>query len=323
MREFEDSVVITSDSGSCTLKFQGPSQKIYEAKHQIAMKFLLTNSEHQTIPEVVVSSRVQPRVQEPSHNPHRNMHQHNYQEKYSFSTRNGIQISIGFGNIAMQDTDAIVNAANEWLENGAGVTGAIFKQGGFEFDRACRQTIEKRYNCRVQTGEAVTTGATGNLKCKVVIHLVGPQWTIHGHNCGSLLFKGIKSVLRLADQTHSKTLALPPVSTGIYGVPITVFVEQFKACLRDLEQKRDGTLEHIRILSIDKQTVQRLVDGFKGNTASGNGGRSTLPPPRYPSSPTSDSPPYTSSGGASSQFYNQGSTAPAQHHQRSYNNHRY
>lgn len=42
----------------------------------------------------------------------------------------GITISLIYGDITAEKTDAIVNAANEYLSHGAGVAGAISYRGG-------------------------------------------------------------------------------------------------------------------------------------------------------------------------------------------------
>ena len=68
-----------------------------------------------------------------------------------------------------EDADAIVNAANDGLCHGGGIAGAIVKKGG--------QIIQDESDRigRVRTGSAAITGA-GKLKCKWVIHAVGPRW---------------------------------------------------------------------------------------------------------------------------------------------------
>ena len=71
------------------------------------------------------------------------------------------------GDLTQQDTEAIVNAANEQLRVGGGVDGAINRAGGPRIQEEAR----KIGYC--PTGQAViTTG--GNLKAKYVIHTVGP-----------------------------------------------------------------------------------------------------------------------------------------------------
>ena len=72
------------------------------------------------------------------------------------------------GDITEMETEAIVNAANEYLQHGGGVAGAIVKKGG----KIIQEESNKIGYCPVgQT--AITTG--GNLKAKYVIHTVGPR----------------------------------------------------------------------------------------------------------------------------------------------------
>jgi O-acetyl-ADP-ribose deacetylase (regulator of RNase III) len=82
---------------------------------------------------------------------------------------NGKTIRIMRGDITERDTEAIVNAANNYLKHGGGVAGAIVKKGG----EIIQQESDKIGF--VQTGSAAITTA-GKLKAKYVIHAVGPRW---------------------------------------------------------------------------------------------------------------------------------------------------
>ena len=73
----------------------------------------------------------------------------------------------------METSDAITNAANEHLMHGAGVAGAISSKGGPLIQKESREYVKK--NGKVPTGSCAVTGA-GKLKCKYVIHTVGPIW---------------------------------------------------------------------------------------------------------------------------------------------------
>src|SRR3990170_2178769 len=78
------------------------------------------------------------------------------------ATINNRVIELVQGDIARQEVDAIVNAANSRLAGGGGVDGAIHRAGGPAIMEECR----KIGGC--PTGEArITTG--GNLKAKYVI----------------------------------------------------------------------------------------------------------------------------------------------------------
>jgi len=118
------------------------------------------------------------------------------------------------GDITLQTTDAIANAANSGLRGGGGVDGAIHRAGGPAIMEACR----KIGGC--PPGEAViTTG--GNLAAKFVIHTVGPIW--HGGTKGEpeILRNAYKNSLNVSEKNELKSIAFPSISTGVYGYPIS------------------------------------------------------------------------------------------------------
>jgi len=117
------------------------------------------------------------------------------------------------GDITLQGTEAIVNAANTGLRGGGGVDGAIHRAGGPQIMEECR----KIGGC--PTGEArITRG--GRLKAKYVIHAVGPVYSGGKHGEAALLASAYRSSLKLASQDGIKSLAFPSLSTGAYGYPL-------------------------------------------------------------------------------------------------------
>ncbi|HEX59534.1 MAG TPA: macro domain-containing protein [Methanomicrobia archaeon] len=115
------------------------------------------------------------------------------------------------GDITELDTDAIVNAANSSLKMGGGVAGAILRKGGYEIQEEC----DRIGYCPVG-GAVITTG--GKLKAKYVIHAVGPRWG-EGDEDEKLRNATLNS-LKLADERGLKSIALPAISTGIFGFPM-------------------------------------------------------------------------------------------------------
>jgi len=118
------------------------------------------------------------------------------------------------GDITELKVDAIVNAANSYLKHGGGVAGAIVRKGGRiiqeESDRYVRE------HGVVPTGSVAVTTA-GKLKAKYVIHAVGP---IYGDENGDeKLASAIRSSLEKAEELGAESIALPAISTGIYGYP--------------------------------------------------------------------------------------------------------
>lgn len=126
---------------------------------------------------------------------------------------NGTTISLIKGDITLEETDAIVNAANSDLAGGGGVDGAIHRAGGPAIMEECR----KIGGC--PTGSAViSTG--GKLKARHVIHTVGPIYNDGAHGEPDLLRSAYRSSLALALEKGLKSISFPSISTGAYGYPV-------------------------------------------------------------------------------------------------------
>jgi O-acetyl-ADP-ribose deacetylase len=121
------------------------------------------------------------------------------------------EIELVEGDITELETDAIVNAANTQLVLGAGVAGAIRRKGGPTIQQECDKIG------RISVGQAVSTGG-GALKASHVIHAVGPRMGEGQEK--EKLENATLNALKLADDQHLASIALPAISTGIYGFPI-------------------------------------------------------------------------------------------------------
>lgn len=127
-------------------------------------------------------------------------------------------IELSKSDITRMRVDAIVNAANEALQLGSGVAGAIRLHGGPSIQEECDQIG----TCAV--GQAVVTKA-GNLPARWVIHAVGPVWK--GGNFGEemLLASAVLQALRRGEDIGAASVALPAISTGVFGFPLALAAE--------------------------------------------------------------------------------------------------
>ncbi len=122
------------------------------------------------------------------------------------------EIGLWRGDITTLAVDAIVNAADERLSGGGGVDLAIHRAAGPGLTEECRRLG------RCPTGEARLTGGHA-LKAARVIHAVGPVWAGGERGEAGLLAACYASVVRLADAAGCRTLAVPAISTGVFGFP--------------------------------------------------------------------------------------------------------
>jgi O-acetyl-ADP-ribose deacetylase (regulator of RNase III) len=116
------------------------------------------------------------------------------------------------GDITTYAVDAIVNAANDRLAPGGGVCGAIHRAAGPELAAACARIG----GC--PTGEARLTPGF-RLPARFVIHAVGPVW--QGGNAGEdeLLARCYRAIAEIVRGESFRGVAIPAISTGIYGFP--------------------------------------------------------------------------------------------------------
>ena len=133
-------------------------------------------------------------------------------KEHIFPTQQTIQIVQG--DITIEEVDAIVNAANEHLQHGGGVAWAISKKGGSTIQRESDAWIRK-YGPVSHAHPAWTSG--GLLPAKYIIHAVGPVWGVGNED--EKLSDAVTGSLRVADELKCRSIAMPAISTGIFGFP--------------------------------------------------------------------------------------------------------
>src|SRR5262245_10327986 len=129
-----------------------------------------------------------------------------------------VELEIVKADITSMPVDAIVNPANEALQLGSGVAGAIRLRGGPSIQEEC----DRIGTCAV--GQAVVTKA-GNLRARWVIHAVGPVWKGGEYGEEMLLASAVLQALRRAEDIGATSVAVPALSTGVFGFPLSQAAE--------------------------------------------------------------------------------------------------
>jgi O-acetyl-ADP-ribose deacetylase (regulator of RNase III) len=163
------------------------------------------------------------------------------------------RIEILQGDLTEMDCDAIVNAANNDLQLGGGVAGAIRRKGGAQIQAECDEigTIPVG-------GAAITSG--GNLKARHVIHAASMQ--LGGRTSAQDLRSSTAHALRIAAQEGLKTIAFPAVGTGIAGFPLRECAE---IMLREVARHFEGktSLEKVYFVLFDKEALKVFREAFR------------------------------------------------------------
>lgn len=163
------------------------------------------------------------------------------------------RVEIVQGDLTEMDTDAIVNAANNDLQLGGGVAGAIRRKGGPEIQKECDAigTIPVG-------GAAITSG--GNLKARYVIHAASMQ--LGGRTTELALRSSTAHALRIASQKGLKTIAFPAVGTGIAEFPMR---ECANIMLREVAKHFDQptTIEKVYFVLFDQEALEVFQAAFQ------------------------------------------------------------
>ena len=165
----------------------------------------------------------------------------------------GCRLEAVFGDVTSEQVDAIVNAANTNLAHGGGLAGAIVARGG--------AVIQEESNrlAPVATGDAVATSA-GSLPCRWVIHAVGPIWGDGNEEVS--LRSAVRASLDRAAELGVASIALPAISTGIFGYPkkegTAVIVDETRSWL---VARPDAPLETVRFTAFEAPVITAMTKG--------------------------------------------------------------
>jgi len=162
----------------------------------------------------------------------------------------GLFLALVQGDITIEEVDAIVNAANSQLRHAAGVAGSIARRGGPTIQAESDAWVKANGN--VSFRKPALTGA-GSLKARAIIHAVGPVWGEGDED--AKLYAAVRSALDMAEKEGFGTIAMPAISTGIFGFPVDRAAGVIIGAIQDWNEDRKSAPTHalwgIRLVLFD------------------------------------------------------------------------
>ncbi|XP_060586661.1 uncharacterized protein LOC132742311 isoform X2 [Ruditapes philippinarum] len=186
-----------------------------------------------------------------------------------YITKENINVYVYEANILQLDVDCIVSASNECLQHGGGVAAVIEKGAGYRLTKESNDFVRKYGNLPV--GKACTTTA-GNLSYDCVIHTVGPRWSAYSphsmqdvQDCQLHLYQAVYNSFIEAEKRGLKSIALPAISSAIFGVPEEICVQQYAKATFDYSRKTSNepsALKEIHFIDKNTNIVKKIQDAF-------------------------------------------------------------
>lgn len=187
-----------------------------------------------------------------------------------------VKVSVHRADLTNFPVDAVVNAANERLQHVGGLALALSKAGGSQIQQDSNHYIEK-YGV-LGKGDAVAMSA-GSLPCKKIIHTVGPQVTGHllTPSAARVLEDAVLNSLRTAEECCLKSVALPAISSGIFGCPLRECAETIVWSVKYFCENRPvANLKEILLVNNDDPTATEMERAcrrlFSADPVSGSAG---------------------------------------------------
>ncbi|XP_075037346.1 protein mono-ADP-ribosyltransferase PARP9 isoform X2 [Mixophyes fleayi] len=206
-------------------------------------------------------------------------------EKRPFQKK--VLVSVWKDDLTRQDTDVVVNAANDRLDHIGGLALALVTVGGPKIAQESKDYIS-RYG-KLKAGDIAVTSA-GNLPCKKIVHAVGPMWLSDTPaTCQSELQQVVREVLDyVMKHKDIRSVAIPAVSSGIFGFPLDFCADIIVNIVRSFIYNAScDHLKEIRFVNHDDKTVQAMKSACEqilgvSDTISGGTSPSPYPGSSYP-----------------------------------------
>jgi glutamate racemase len=162
------------------------------------------------------------------------------------------------GDITHMPVTAIVNAANESLSHGGGVALAISMAGGDVVDEESAAWVAE--NGPLRPGVGALTSA-GRMPSRYVIHVAGPVYEEVADN-EMLLAAAVIGALNTASDIEAVTVAMPAISSGIYGYPVDEATKLIAETVAGFFSDENSLVRSVRLVGYDDATTVRFASAL-------------------------------------------------------------
>ncbi|XP_023192012.1 poly [ADP-ribose] polymerase 14-like isoform X1 [Xiphophorus maculatus] len=181
---------------------------------------------------------------------------------YKVQTSDGVEIVVSKADMCSYSVDAVVNPSTEDLKHTSGLALALSKAAGPQLQTECDQIISVKGKLR--PGDCVVTDAGGMLRCKNVIHAVGPYFDqAKPQRAEGQLKKIVKESLEQAEKCGCVSVALPAISRN-RGFPLNLCLATIARAVKEYcDEKYDDTLKMIHLVDQEDSVALAMENAVK------------------------------------------------------------
>ena len=170
--------------------------------------------------------------------------------------RTHMEFTVVQGDIAVQEADAIVNAAGTSLDMGTGVAGALRRAGGEALNDAA---VHKG---PVELGGVAVTGGY-DLDAEYVIHAAAMPHYGDGKATAESIRGATLNALRAADERGCASLVIPALGCGVAGFDLETGARIIAEAIERYEPEHLRDVRFVAYTDEEVETVRRVAEAVR------------------------------------------------------------
>lgn len=183
--------------------------------------------------------------------------------KFCFETSlQSLKLKVYETSIIRLAVDVIVSSVKKDLTHGEGVAKVIADAAGPVLKQESKKYVGQHGNLNLS--ENCITSA-GNLRCKHVIHALGPRWNDYSNknDCLQALYDCICNVLETCSKKNYRIVAFPAISAGLAAVPKQLCAKVYVKAVMDMSKTKSAFPKEVHFVDVDARILQMMKDAFE------------------------------------------------------------